>query len=267
MVRTSGRVSTHLDVQPGPVNRQTSFSGRGDACELNLPFSGHIINTFRRPTILQLNIEGLTVSKMNVLYHLAVQHEALVILLQETHCTSSEKLKLPSFALNGFFLSRKHGLATFGHEGLKYTLLKQSPLKSETEWLCVDVDGYIVNVYKPPPTRLQAPDLSVFPHFCLSAGYFNCPHADWDYGADSADGECLVGWASINSLSLLYNPKDSSSFHSGCWSSGTNPDLAFASADSDSRVPDRRVLEKFPKLTTIVNRTTKVCFASAKHAL
>ena len=46
----------------------------------------------RRPTILQLNIEGLTAIKMNGLHHLAVQHEALVILLQETYCISSEIL-------------------------------------------------------------------------------------------------------------------------------------------------------------------------------
>ena len=82
----NGRVSTHRDVQPGPANRPMSFSERGDACGSNLPFSGHIVNTFRRPTILQLNIEGLIACKINVLQHLAVQHEALVILLQETHC-------------------------------------------------------------------------------------------------------------------------------------------------------------------------------------
>ena len=171
---------THPDVQPGPANPQTSFLGQGDACESNLLFSGHILNTFQRPTILQLNIEGLTGSKMNVLHHLAVQHEALVILLQEVHCNSSEKLKLPSFALSGFSLSRNHGLAMFVHERMKYTLLKQPPFKSETEWLCVDVDWYkIVNVYKPTLTQLQASDLSVFPHPCLYAGDFNCSHADW----------------------------------------------------------------------------------------
>ena len=35
-----------------------------------------------------------------------------------------------------------HGLATFVHERLRYTLLDQSPPRSEIEWLCVDVDGY-----------------------------------------------------------------------------------------------------------------------------
>ena len=186
---------------------------------------------------------------MNVLHHLAVQHGALAILLQETHCTSSEKLILPIFALARFSFSRKHGLATFILERLKHTFLKQSPLKSKTEWLCVDADGYkIVNVYKPPPTQPQASDLQVFPHPCLYAGDFNCPHADWGYGTNSVDGECLAGWASINNLAFLHNPKDAASFHSGRWNSGTNPDLAFANADLDNCLPDRHVFEKFPKL-------------------
>ena len=60
-------------------------------------------------------------------------------------------------------------------------------------------------------------------------------------------GECLTGWAGINSLALPYNSKDSASFHSGRWNSGTNPDLAFASAESDSCLRDRCILEKFPK--------------------
>ena len=142
----NGRVSTHSDVQCGSANRQTSFSGWGNA-RIKLLFSGHIANKFRRPTILLLNIEGLTASKMNVLHHLAMQSEALVILLQETHCTDAEKLVLPNYQLAGSSLSRKHGLATFDHELLRYTLLDQSPLTSEIEWLCVDVDGYkIVNV-------------------------------------------------------------------------------------------------------------------------
>ena len=158
----NGRVSTHSDVQCGSINRQTSFSGRGNA-RIKLPFSGHIANKFRRPTILQLNIEGLNGSKMNVLHHLAMQSEALVILLQETHCTDAEKLVLPNYQLAGSSLSRKHGLATFVHERLRYTLLDQSPPTSEIEWLCVDVDGYkIVNVYKPPPTRLRILDLQCF---------------------------------------------------------------------------------------------------------
>ena len=176
----TGRVTTYSDVQQGSPNRQTSFSGLGNAW-IKLTFSGHIANKFRKPTILQLNIEGLTASnsKMNVLHHLALQSETLVILLQETHCTDAERLVLPSYQLAGSFLSMKHGLVTFVHERLKYMLLNQSPPTSEIEWLCMDVDGYkIVNVYKPSRTQLHFLGLSVFPHPCLYAGDFNCRHVD-----------------------------------------------------------------------------------------
>ena len=111
----NGRVSTHPDVQPGSANRKTFFSGRGNAWK-KLFFSGHIANKFSRPTILQLNIEGLTARMINVLHYLALQFEALVILLQETRCTNAEKLVLPGFQLAGSSLNRKHGLVTFVHE-------------------------------------------------------------------------------------------------------------------------------------------------------
>ena len=179
---------------------------------------------------------------MNVLHQLAMQSKALVILLQETHCTDAEKLVLPNYQLAGSSLSRKYGLVTFVHERLRYTLLDQSPLTSKIEWLCVDVDGYkIVNIYKPPPTQLQTLDLPVFPHPCLYDGDFNCRHADWGYDDNSPNGECLA------CLAFLYNARDAACFYSGPWNTGTNPDLAFASVGLNSRLSDRHVLEKFPR--------------------
>ena len=64
---------------------------RTGQCLEKISFLGHIANKFRRPIILQLNVENLTASKMNVLHYLTLQFEALFILLQETHCTSTEK--------------------------------------------------------------------------------------------------------------------------------------------------------------------------------
>ena len=112
----------------------------------------------------------------------------------------------------------------------------------------VDVDGYkIVKLYKPLPTRLRSLNFPVFPHPCLYAGDFNYRHVDWGYDDNSPDGECLAGFASINCLALLYNAKDASSFYSCSWNTGTNPDLAFASVGPNSCLPDRIVLEKFPR--------------------
>ena len=114
--------------------------------------------------------------------------------------------------------------------------------------LCVDVNGHrIVNVYKPPPTRLHSSDLPVFLHSFLHTGDFNCPHVNWGYRTSSADGECLVAWASLLGIVPLHDPKDVAIFHSGRWNTDTNPDLTFVSVGPDSREPDRCILKKFPR--------------------
>ena len=191
---------------------------------------------------------AFTTSKINVIEQLAHKNRALVILLQETHCTSADKLVFLHYALAGSTKSRKHGLVTFVHESLSWTLVGQSLADAEIEWVCVDVANYnIINVYKPPPSRISPSSLPMFPSPSLYAGDFNCQHVDWGYNPTSTDGECLAAWAANNNLALLYNPKGAASFLSGRWGTGTSPDLAVASADPDSPLPDRRVLEKFPR--------------------
>ena len=84
-------------------------------------------------------------------------------------------------------------------------------------------------IYKHLQTSTDAiviPNCPVFPHPCLYASDFNCCHVVCGYDDNSADSECLAGWASINSLTLLYNAKDAARFYSGCWNTGTNPNLA-----------------------------------------
>ena len=177
-----------------------------------------------------------------------MQCEALVILLQETHFTCADKLTAPGFVLAGSSLNRRHGLTMFVHDWLKWTLVDQSPTTSEPECLYVDVDGYrLVNVYKPLPTPLQASNLPVFPRPVIYAADFNCPHGNWGYRISSANGECLVAWASLNGLVPLHDPKDVAIFHTGRWNTGTNPDLTFVSVGPDIHAPDRPILETFPR--------------------
>ena len=167
------------------------------------------------PNTLQQNIEGLTQSKIYVVSQMATRHRALVILLQETHCTTTDQLVIPNFTLAGWTMSRKHGLATFVHEELGWTLADQSLDGSVVEWLLVDVDGAkIVNVYKPPTSRMIS-SIPAFSHPCLYAGHFNCQHADWGYSTTSLDEESLADWATKSSLALLNNPEDAPSFFSG----------------------------------------------------
>ena len=164
------------------------------------------------PTTLQLNVEGLHASKICVISQLATRYKASVILLQETHCVNMDQLVIPNFMLAGTVLSRKHGLATFVHEKLKWTLVDHSCSGSTIEWLCVDIDGVkIINVYKPPPSQLTPSAIPVFPHPSLYSGDFNCQHTGWGYKSTSPDGECLADWATRCDFMLLHNPKDAPS--------------------------------------------------------
>ena len=78
------------------VGHQTPFSGRGSrnaAEDLG-------------PNILQLNTEGLTADEISVIEQLANKYKVFIIVLQETHCTTADKLVIPNISLAGSFLSR-----------------------------------------------------------------------------------------------------------------------------------------------------------------
>jgi len=54
-----------------------------------------------RPNILQLNTEGLTANKISAIEQLAYKNKAFIVVLQETHCTTADKLVIPNFSLAG----------------------------------------------------------------------------------------------------------------------------------------------------------------------
>ena len=148
-----------------------------------------IIEDDPRPNTLKLlNTEGVTGDKITVIEQVACKNKAFIIVLQETHCTTADKLVIPNFSLAGSVLSRNHGLATFVHEWLECSLVDQSPEQWETEWLCVDVAGYkIMNVYKLPRSRFTPTAIPTFPHHSLYVGDFNCQHVNWGYNKTPPD--------------------------------------------------------------------------------
>ena len=153
---------------------------------------------------------------------LAYKNKAFIIALQETHCTTADKIVIPNFSLAGSVLSKSYRLTTFVHERLKCSLVDQRPEQSETEWLCIDVVGYkIINVYKPPRSRFTPAAIPTFPHSSLYVDDFNC-----EVGFTTKhDGKSLDSWATSNNLGLLYNPKETASFFSHRWNVCANPDL------------------------------------------
>ena len=92
----------------------------------------------------------------------------------------SSPLKLPGFTLTGHTKSKHHGLATFIQDGVPWTPAGQCSDAAEVEWIATKVqETTVVNVYKPPPSRLEQASLPDAPAPAVYAGDFNCWLTDW----------------------------------------------------------------------------------------
>ena len=212
------------------------------------PFLGRADLSVESLVILQLNVEGLTTAKLDILEQVATKNKATVVLLQETHKENDTILKLPGFTLAGHTKSKHHGLATFIKEDVSWSPAGQCRDEAEIEWIATMVqETTVVNVYKPPPSRLEQGSLPDSPAPAVYAGDFNCWHTDWGYKSSTQDGEFLAEWFSSADAVLLFDPKEHSSFISGRWNTETNPDLAFAKVIGHKPLPVRRILDRFPR--------------------
>ena len=101
--RNSKQMSPHNHRTDRPRYKYASSSGRA------------VIPTVENQgmSVLQLNAEGLTSAKPEVIRQLADYNQVAVVLLQETHRTTDDNLKLPGFLLAGSIPSKHHGMATF----------------------------------------------------------------------------------------------------------------------------------------------------------
>ena len=218
-----------------PLRPRPSYSRRADSSVKSL-------------AILQLNVEGLTTAKLDILEHVANNSKAIVILLQETHKESDSILKISGFTLAGQTKSKHHGLATFIRDDVQWTPIDQCREDAEVEWIATKVqETTVVNIYKPPTSRLEQGSFPDHPAPVVYAGDFNSWHTDWGYKTSTRDGEFLAEWSSSVDAVLLYDPKEPSSFVSGRWNTETNPDLAFAKVIGQEPLPVRRILDRFPR--------------------
>ena len=74
------------------LSQNTPFSERG---------SRNATEDDPRFSILLLNTQGLTENNISITVQLANKNKAFIIVLQETHCTTADKLVIPNFSLAG----------------------------------------------------------------------------------------------------------------------------------------------------------------------
>ena len=141
----------------------TNKLSASDDDDVTQPQPRNIFQDLPGPSILQLNVEGITHAKRDVIQQLALENSATVLLRQETHTTSDIDLKIPGFNVVSVIHNKHHGLATYARSNVSFSNVTTSPSGSNIQWIAATIDGIcIVNVYKPPPAAFC--DLPVFPH-------------------------------------------------------------------------------------------------------
>ena len=200
----------------------------------------------RGPTLMQINVEGLTKAKREVIQHLTQKHRAVGILLQETHSTKDEQLQIPGFNIIAAIHHSKHGIATYARSDVPSGVVATSLSTDPLQCIAAFIDRVTtINVYKPP--NIPFTQLPQYPHPAIYAGDFNCQHTLWGYRNDTTDGTMLNDWASNLDLTLLYDNRQPNSFCSGRWQTQTNPDLAFTTTNSaHTNCVHRIVTDLFP---------------------
>ncbi len=203
------------------------------------------VNIGNQINVLQLNIEGISAAKRDIVAKLAVTHKCDIILLQETHTTSDNQLAIAGYDTVSHQHHRQYGLATYARSDIHVDVLPTTGTSDQTQYQALLVEGVtIYNIYKPPSTSWPNPPLPTCANPVLYCGDFNSHHPDWGYARSDSDGDVISEWASNSNLTCLYDPKQPKTFHSARWNTDTNPDLVFVSDDSsDAKLS---VLDRFP---------------------
>lgn len=210
-------------------------------------------NIGSRLKILQLNVEGISRAKSDYLSHLLAELQIDVLMLQETHTETPEDLqargRILGYVLIAAEYSRTHGIATYVTDSTANVDIVESS-SNDGLYTCTIRMGnlHLTNVYKAPPTQWPPAVLKLFPHPFICLGDFNSHHQEWSYAENDENGELVMNWATTNSLCLVFDAKDDTTFFSQAHQSGSNPDLCFVSCDveGDPLPTTRKVLMRFP---------------------
>lgn len=131
--------------------------------------TGTVGNNFK---IAQINVEGLTRAKADILGKRFGDMDVLV--LQETHIPDGEesRLKISGFDLVHRIGHNKHGLATYVSLNKSFPDIERVAGNEHTIGIRIG-NLTIFNVYKPPPSKWTAFVLPVSQHPVIYIGDFN----------------------------------------------------------------------------------------------
>ena len=216
------------------------------------PIHYSILKVGRSLRIYQLNVEGMSRAKGEIIAKTTRKHKVDVLLLQETHigdAINDTRLHINGFQLVAAVYHAKYGIATYVRCNLlNVSIISESSLNDVFIATIKVGDLTIMNVYKPPQVAWPTPALPTHSHPDVTAGDFNSHHSSWGYNTNDEVGERLENWASTCGRYLLHDAKQPGPFHSARWNTDYNPDLCFLSRDHENHLlqASRKILQYFP---------------------
>lgn len=204
--------------------------------------------------ICQLNVEGLSRAKCEVLSKILREHKIDIATIQETHVGNETDLKsrgkLPGYEILGATYHHIYGCLTYIRSNIENARLVSTNISNNNiHTITVKIEELTVaNIYKPPLAQWLPEVLPQLPHPAIYVGDFNSHHTMWKYKSNDHNGETLMEWADQNNLSLIFDAKDRGTFRSAAWNREYNPDLCFSTQNTQNQPVHicRRVLENFP---------------------
>ena len=182
---------------------------------------------------ISINIEGISTEKEVLLSDLCKELACDILLVQETHRGYTKNR--PKIRGMELIIERPHdqyGSAIFARPGVNIASASLSE-RNDIELLTIRTAQYsVTSVYKPPNAkfRFEEPDNFSYQGTNFVIGDFNCQNTAWGYKDTDENGEDLESWAEANDLQLIHDPKLPSSFNSGRWKRGYNPDNIFVTS-------------------------------------
>ncbi|KAL4101204.1 hypothetical protein QTP88_021224 [Uroleucon formosanum] len=212
---------------------------------------GNLENT-EQISILQINVEGLSMAKRTYLERMSKEHKVNILCLQETHIPKGappDRFKIQGFQLTCHDDHPKYGTAIYIREDTSpYTIIPPSNI-NDISFIGINVRGIsIFNTYKPPNTSWAHGSLPTIPKPSVVLGDFNSHNTLWGYDTTDEAGEPLEEWFGSQDLYLIQDLKGPKTFWSARLNSGYNPDLTLVSLDNDG-IPyptERTVIGDFP---------------------
>ncbi|KAE8289530.1 hypothetical protein D5F01_LYC11232 [Larimichthys crocea] len=123
--------------------------------------SQHPPTTALALALLQLNVEGLTIAKINILEQVASTNNVTVT-LQETHQKNKNILRVPGYTLAGHTANKQHGIATFVRKDMTWSAAGQSPEGAEIEWIATKLLERLILVRLTPVINPQPKEQAGF---------------------------------------------------------------------------------------------------------